>query len=114
MKVVVDNNLPRSIASRLAQAGLAAIHVLDLELGGATDEQVRRRFAEESIVLLTRDEDFWTHRPSQWVIIWIALHNPTLAQLCGPIAHVSIDVIPKLQPGHRVLFAADQVRIFGT
>lgn len=114
MTVVVDNNLPRSLAHRLTAAGVQAVHVIDVGLDAADDEAVRGRFAHEAIIFLSRDGDFWSHHPREWAVVWIALHNPTLAQLRGPICLHLVRLIPALRPGQRVLLAADQVRIFGT
>ena len=113
MKVVIDNNLPRSLARVLAAAGIEAVHVYDLGLANASDRMLRQRFSDEPVVLLSRDDDFWVDHPSGWDVVWLALHNPTLAQLKGPIAHTLKQIIPQLRPGQRVLFAADQLRIFG-
>ena len=85
MKVVVDNNLPRSLADLLTQNGIEATHVLDLGLADASDEILRKRLVNQDIILLSRDDDFWKHSPPNWMVVWIALHNPTLAQLKGSV-----------------------------
>lgn len=113
MRVVVDNNLPYRLARLLAQAGLEAVHVLDLGMADVADHVLRERLAGEAIVFLSRDDDFWGEHPPQWAIVWVALHNPTLAQLRGPIQRLLVRIVPPLRPGQRVLLAADQVRIFG-
>jgi len=112
MKVVIDNNLPWSLARILRQRSLDAVHVVDLGLANASDQKLREYFATQEVILLSRDDDFWRNAPSKWTVVWIALHNPTLTQLKGPVTGVLMQVIPKLRPGQRVLFAADQVRIF--
>ena len=57
------------------------------------------------------------HQPStvdhHEAVIWIALHNPTLAQLKEPICRRLVQLIPTLRPGQRVLLANDQIKIFG-
>ena len=112
MKVVIDNNLPMSLARLLGAAGGEAVHIHALGLANASDHALRRHFAGEQMIFVSRDDDFWVDHPSEWAVIWIALHNPTLAQLKGPVARVLVHIIPQLRPGQRVLFAADQVRIF--
>ena len=112
MRVVIDNNLPRSLARLLTADGIEAVHVIDLDLGGATDHMVRASFSGEPIIFLSRDGDFWSAHPSNWVVIWIALHNPTLAQLKGPMLLSLTRLIPTLRSGQKVLLAADQIRIF--
>ena len=113
MKVVIDNNLPRSLARLLTQSNIQAIHVVDVELSDASDETIRKAFFEKTIVFVSRDADFWLNHPPQWAVIWIAIHNPTLAQIKGPICQKIIQIIPTLQSGQRVLLAADQIRIYG-
>ena len=113
MRVVVDNNLPQSLARLLAQDGIDAVHIIDIGLADVSDRVLRERLGDQPIILLSRDADFWVEHPSPWAVVWIALHNPTLAQLKGPIAHLLAQVLPTLRSGQRVLLAADQVRIFG-
>jgi len=113
MKVVVDNNLPRSVSRLLAESGLGAVHVGELGLSQASDQTLRQRFAGESVIFVSRDEDFWSQHPPRWAVVWIALHNPTLAQLKGPICRRLSQFLPALRPGQRVLLANDQIKIFG-
>ena len=114
MKVVVDNNLPRRISRLLAESGLEAVHVGELGLSQATDQALRRRFAEEPVIFVSRDGDFWSQHPSGWAVVWIALHNPTLTQLRGPICRRLVQLIPTLRSGQRVLLANDQIKVFET
>lgn len=113
MKVVIDNNLPRSLARLLTQRDIQAIHVVDVELSDASDETIRKAFFEKTIVFVSRDADFWLNHPPQWAVIWIAIHNPTLAQIKGRICQEIVQIIPTLHSGQRVLVAADQIRIYG-
>jgi predicted nuclease of predicted toxin-antitoxin system len=110
--VVVDNNLPISLAKALSQKGFEATHVLDVGLGSAPDQILRERFRKTELVFVTRDNDFWMQRPAGWAVVWLALHNPTLAQIRGPIADLLAARIPSLKPGQRLLVAADQTRLF--
>ncbi len=112
MRVVLDNNLPRSLAYQLQRVGFDAVHVIELGLAHATDAIVRHHFAEESVIFLSRDDDFWRNAPHDWVVVWLALHNPPLAYLRGPVARTLTELLPRLRPGQRVLFAIDQVRVF--
>ena len=112
MKVVIDNNLPWSLARLLTQNGIEAIHVVDKELSDVSDDVLRKTFSKQDIVFVSRDADFWTNHPPTWAIIWIAIHNPTLAQIKGSIYKTLANIIPTLKPGQRVLLATDQIRIF--
>jgi predicted nuclease of predicted toxin-antitoxin system len=112
MKVVVDNNLPYSLASLLRASGIEASHVIDTKLADADDDVLREHFAEEPIIFLTRDNDFWNNHPPRWSIVWLALHNPKLSEIKGPICKTLSGLLPTLSQGQKVLIATDQIRIF--
>lgn len=112
MKVIIDNNLPHSLARLLSQQRIDAAHVVDLGLSDASDEVIRKTLSDQELIFISRDHDFWVFHPRQWAVIWLALHNPTLVQLKGPIVHVLTQIIPTLRSGQRALVATDQIRIF--
>ena len=112
MKVVVDNNLPFSLAALLRKSKIDAVHVVEANISDASDDVLRERFLKDEIIFLTRDNDFWLNHPSQWTVIWLALHNPKLSEIKGPVCKTLTALIPSLRPGQKVLIAADQVRIF--
>ena len=85
MKVVIDNNLPYSLTTLLRNAGIEATHVIDAKLADVDDNVLRKHFAKDPIIFLTRDNDFWIDHPPSWIIVWLALHNPKLAEIRGPI-----------------------------
>jgi predicted nuclease of predicted toxin-antitoxin system len=112
MKVVVDNNLPYSLAALLRTSKIDAIHVIDANLADVDDDVLRKHFAEDTIIFLTRDNDFWINHPTHWSIVWLALHNPKLAEIRGPIYRTLSELVPTLRQGQKVLIATDQIRIF--
>lgn len=58
MNFLLDANMPRSALSALANAGHDALHVRDIGLGDASDEEIDRFAQAKSRVLVTRDTDF--------------------------------------------------------
>lgn len=58
MKVLLDQGLPRSATLRLRDAGHEAIHVGDLEMARATDEEILAKARMLGAVLVTLDADF--------------------------------------------------------
>lgn len=112
MKVVLDNNLPKSLARLLAERGFEAAHVRELGLSGAPDAELRSRLAAEQIVFISRDGDFWLNHPEGWAVIWVALHNPTLALLKGPVCEALAGLLSDIHPKDRLLVASDQIRRF--
>lgn len=57
-RLLVDEALPRSLASHLREAGHEAEHVLDLGLRGQPDERVFSEAQRREAVLITADLDF--------------------------------------------------------
>lgn len=113
MKVVLDNNLPRSLGRLLVEHGFEAVHVREIGLSGASDAELKNRLAGEQIIFVSRDGDFWLNHPEGWAVVWVALHNPTLAVLKGPVCEALSGLLSDLHPGDHILVAADQVRRFG-
>ncbi len=64
MKFLIDNQLPLALATMLTSKGHRASHVLDLGLEAATDSEIWNYAAANSLVLITKDEDF-SYRASQ-------------------------------------------------
>jgi predicted nuclease of predicted toxin-antitoxin system len=57
-RFLVDESLPTLLAEELAKAGHEAVHVYDVGLQGAPDEEIHRRAGRMGAVLLTRDLGF--------------------------------------------------------
>jgi predicted nuclease of predicted toxin-antitoxin system len=58
MKVLVDEDLPRSLSKALQSAGIETRHVLDLGLRGESDDVIYARSITDGSVLLTADLGF--------------------------------------------------------
>jgi predicted nuclease of predicted toxin-antitoxin system len=75
---LIDAQLPPSLAEALRQAGCQAVHVVDLGLLAATDQQIWDEAISRSAVLVTKDRDFPIRRaasndgPS---ILWVRVGN---------------------------------------
>ena len=82
-------------------------HLSDLGASNWDDDVIRARWAEEFIVWVTRDEDFWMDAPSQWAVVWVNCHNPRLAFLKTSIAPLIATGVSSLRPGSRLLISED-------
>lgn len=60
MKFIIDNPLSPSVAEYLRQAGHDAIHVRDLGLQAATDDEIFERAQREERIVVSADTDFGT------------------------------------------------------
>jgi predicted nuclease of predicted toxin-antitoxin system len=59
MRFLVDAQLPRRLAEHLRQAGLSAIHTLDLpDRNRTTDLVINELSVKEQYVVVTKDSDF--------------------------------------------------------
>ncbi len=75
MKFLVDAQLPRRIVRWLREAGLDAVHTLDLpEANHTSDSAILRVAKDEQCVVITKDADFvdsflLAHRPEKLLLI---------------------------------------------
>ena len=58
MKLLLDQGLPRSAADALREVGIDAVHVGDIDMAAALDEQIIARAHAEGRVVVTLDADF--------------------------------------------------------
>ncbi len=58
MKLLIDASLSPRVAEGLRDADVDAVHVIDLELMTATDDEIFERAAVDGMVVVTADSDF--------------------------------------------------------
>jgi predicted nuclease of predicted toxin-antitoxin system len=58
VKLIIDANLSPRIAAALHQAGYETCHVIDVDLGSATDDQILAWAADNDRVIISSDTDF--------------------------------------------------------
>ena len=78
MLFLIDAQLPPSLAEALRQAGCQAVHVIDLGLLTATDQQIWDEAISRSAVLVTKDRDFPIRRAASNdgpTILWVRVGN---------------------------------------
>ena len=78
MLFLVDAQLPPALAGAFRQAGFQAVHLVDLGLLAATDEQIWEEAISRSAVLVTKDRDFPLRRAASNdgpAILWVRVGN---------------------------------------
>ena len=78
MLFLIDAQLLPSLAEALRQAGCQAVHVIDLGLLAATDQQIWDEAISRSAVLVTKDRDFPIRRAASNdgpTILWVRVGN---------------------------------------
>lgn len=58
MKFLLDENISQTLKCFLNDSGFKAEHVLDVELGNATDDEIIVFAKKKKLIILTHDKDF--------------------------------------------------------
>ena len=79
MKFLIDAQLPRRLVAPLRQAGLDAIHTLDLPDGNRTADRIINELSiKEQYVVVTKDSDFvesFLLRREPWKLLLVSTGN---------------------------------------
>lgn len=78
MLFLVDAQLPPSLAEALRRAGCQAVHLVELGLLAASDQQIWDEALSRSAVLITKDRDFPVRRAAGNdgpAILWVRVGN---------------------------------------
>lgn len=106
MKFLVDNQSPAALAKLLVSRGQEAVHVLEVGLDTAKDEEVWKHAAENSMVLITKDEDFSrrSSRPDASVqVVWVRLGNCRKTALFSACDSVLPQLLAALEAGNKLV-----------
>jgi predicted nuclease of predicted toxin-antitoxin system len=106
VKFLIDNQLPFALAKALVSKGHTASHVLDVGLESATDEEIWNYAEENSLVLITKDEDFSRRAslPSASVqVVWVRRGNCRKAVLLSAFDAVFLELEAALKVGDTLI-----------
>ena len=115
--LLLDQNLPPSLARRLGEAGIAATHVSARGLATASDEQLVDHARDREEVLVTHDLDFArilaTSNAAKPSVIVLRLRSPTPSALAHAIVSTVPRLVAELHEGALVVVEDSAVRIRG-
>jgi predicted nuclease of predicted toxin-antitoxin system len=103
---LVDAQLPPLLAEALRHAGRQAIHVVDLGLQAASDEEIWDQAVTRSAVLVTKDRDFALRRAADNAgptILWIRVGNTSNRKLIELVLHTLPAIIVAIERDEAVI-----------
>jgi predicted nuclease of predicted toxin-antitoxin system len=104
--LLVDAQLPPSLAEALRQAGCQAEHLADLGLLAATDEQIWNEAVSRSAVLVTKDRDFALRRAASNdgpAILWVRVGNTSNRKLIELVLRALPAIIDAIERDEAVI-----------
>jgi predicted nuclease of predicted toxin-antitoxin system len=115
MKLILDEGLPFRAASILREAGIEAQHVLELRMGGASDEAILAKARLEGAAVATLDADFHqilavtgADRPS---VIRVRIEGLAAAPLAALLSDVVSRTRDELMTGAAISVSSNRLRL---
>ena len=84
MKLLFDENLPRSLVRRVADIWPASVHVADHGLGNSDDVEIWNFAGKNQFTIVTKDSDFHTQSIINGAppkVIWLTIGNCSIQQI---------------------------------
>lgn len=106
MKFLVDNQLPSALARFLASRGVDCLHVLDIDMGAATDVAIWEYAGRNDCVVVSKDEDFLylaAIPSSKAKLIWVRMGNCRTPALLAAVERLWPKIVASLEAGDRVI-----------
>ncbi|MGC3990095.1 MAG: DUF5615 family PIN-like protein [Chthoniobacteraceae bacterium] len=115
MRLLLDQGVPLTAASVLRQVGFEAIHVGEIGLSKAADEEILARAYNEDRVVVTLDADFHTllafsHAPKPSVVR-IRIEGLRSERFCSLLEKVVDECRDDLKAGALLSVQEHQIRI---
>jgi len=112
--LLIDENMPRSLAPRLRAAGFQVEDVRDLGLRGAPDGEIFELARSRGWVLLTGDLGFGARlraQPNSPGLVIARLPNEWPVQAINELIERSLSSLPEHVPGSLVVIEPERIRI---
>ncbi len=113
-ELLVDENLPRSLAPRLRAAGFEVQDVRDLGLRGAPDAKIFEFARSSGLVLVTSDLGFGARlraMPDSPGIVLARLPNEWPTEAVNELIERSLASLPEWIPGSLVVIEPERLRV---
>lgn len=108
MRLVVDAQLPPSLAATFRANGHEAVHLFDVAPTNADDAAIWQLAASEHRVIVTKNEDFASRSklaPSGPQVVWLRVGNCSKTELRAWIEPLLPSIIEALEQGDRLVIA---------
>jgi predicted nuclease of predicted toxin-antitoxin system len=106
VRLLIDAQLPTSLASLFVEAGHEAIHVADAGMLADHDVAIGRYAAEAGMIAVTKDEDFAVMRrlssgaPS---VLWVRFGNATNRLLGSRMEPLMPEILAAFEAGEPIV-----------
>ena len=72
MNFLVDAQLPQGLAAWVRGKGHQAIHVADLDMSAAADDEIANYIARSDLIMVSKDADFaYLRLPDRFAFLWL-------------------------------------------
>jgi predicted nuclease of predicted toxin-antitoxin system len=109
VKFLIDAQLPPNLAKTLREIGSDAIAVREVGLRDASDHDIWRYALQESLVIITKDEDFadrCLYEHNHPAIVWVRIGNCSNQALLRWLLPVWPEILRRLTLGDRLIEVA--------
>ena len=107
MKFLIDQQLPATLAGWFEERGFEAVHVRDLGMRAAPDEEIWAHAVTTGAVVVTKDEDFaiLRARVGGLQVLWLRIGNATNAKLLDYLDRIWPQALSCLERGEAIVEA---------
>lgn len=113
--LLLDEGLPRGAAQALRERGWDAVHVWDLGMQGASDEDLLERAAREGRVVVTLDSDFprllALERLPTPSVVFLRLQGLGTSRAVQLLTSMLPELVPALKAGAVAVHDGARVRV---
>lgn len=115
MRLLIDNALSPQVAAGLAAKGHDVVHLRDIGMQGAKDDEILRRADSEDRIIVSADTDFGTllalrqARKPSFVLLRCSAHRPS--EQAALLAESLLVASEALDEGAIVVIEDDRIRI---